>query len=1783
MGNEGSVAREPGAGGSDTPQPTELDLSGQQLATLPAALQSAAGTLRRLSLENNALGGCREWDALGALTGLETLGLAHNALAAVPDAVAALTALTQLGLAHNNLRELPAALAHLARLRALDAGYNALRAVPPALAQCTALTSLDVSHNLFEALPAPVCALPRLARLIADNNAIRAVPPAIGALTALTHLSLSENYIAALPDALGTLPALAKLYLDNNELAAVPPAIGGLTALRELSLSANRLVALPPAFARLSALRLAYLDDNPWHAPEYLSDDVEAVKRFVATETEVSPLEDDYDGNSGCAATGGGTGTVGGSEASGTRPSSLSSSSSPVPSPSPSPGLSSSQSPSPAVPHRLSKKERRERDSKEVTLRRKHLRESENVRLRTGSTSLALAAYARAVAKDMPAGTSSNTVSTRAPLSRTASVPGIGSNSDGNNSPSGDDEYSNETQENLTSSEGSSETTLFTLRRICGTGRDLVSLRVERRAEALREEDGAFVLDSRRHVFAWVGAQCEPVRRGKALALARQLAESTFMRADALVVLDYTARSGSPGRPTAETEELFWRELDGSTRTAHRARRRNTPEEDAVVARNRALDRDMLFKLFSVQELRDQRVHVACRAEMPLLRSALQSAMSFVLDDGVDVWVWAGRYSQANERNWAHRKALEILRHSARSDDAVVNWALDGMEPVLFAEHFADWLDASWAYTDQENRERLAQQQRQRDLIDQANREDSAILSLYSKPAASAASEILTSATTAVTDSTQKQPERQASLLDKPPARAAPLATVSDVESEGEIEEEGSITSEEEGEIDNDEGAISDSEVEAEKMVAPIAITIQPPQEEEKKVEEKVKIEEKVEKKVEEPKKETKEKEKVETTTTTTTKTETIPKTDDGLTQEEIDKVTRQVEAEMRAEGRRRGGQGTDARKGRSVVLGSRKRRAPTRNPVRERMEKEARQELTSTTAAIDAARAKEASAAAGVLGGYGLLYSVKADEYLFAQRRGRNTERELLEAANRRDGDGDAADIVPRPVVVPKDLPRLIHVKGRRRPFCRQVERTWQSLNSGDCFVLDEGKFGRAVYQWNGRGANRIEKGKAMDIAKNIRDKERFNSRVVLVDEGREPPEFWAALGGAPPGGQHIASAAAGGDDEEAERAYPKFVTLYRVVPVNSSGSAGASSSASTANGSISKSVPASKTAPSNIGIRGSGNKTMEVTLESVCMGKALVRAMLVPGNCYIMDCVSEVYAWTDTQASGPHRRATVARAAALADEHAAQCWVAPVYHEWAGSEQVMFRERFYGWNAPPISVSQPAAAAAAQRPRHGGITSSAAGAEAHVNIAAMYGGHPRRSEDVMVDDGTGRTTVYLVEEFRRVRLEDSAVGEFYSGDSYVVLYRYVWKNKDCYLIYFWQGRAATVLNKGSSAALTMELDDRLKSTIEAALSKEVRVVQGKEPRHFLTVFAGRFIVHDGRDPRSSVQQQQQGQQAKRTHLYQISGNDEIDTHAVETSTATASALSSSGVFLVADGAHGQGFVWEGRFANAAEKHCASTVAPHLAERLGVAFAPVREGAEPAAFWTALGCAGGRDAAHYPEQGATARAACRLFVCSVASGAFGVEELGPFSQDDLDPDDAVILDARDTVFVWIGARSHPAEQRLAMETAVAYGRYAAQHDAARPRHAPCLRVVQGAEPLVFTARFHGWQDKPAGTALSKSKGAAAASAAAKSKAPPPVRSYDGDTVDVEAILKELSRKYSYEDLLAKKFPKGLDESALETYLEDDEFEKLFGMTRAAFAKLPMWQRINIKRRLHLW
>ncbi|GCC36965.1 hypothetical protein chiPu_0015465 [Chiloscyllium punctatum] len=81
-------------------------------------------------------------------------------------------------------------------------------------------------------------------------------------------------------------------------------------------------------------------------------------------------------------------------------------------------------------------------------------------------------------------------------------------------------------------------------------------------------------------------------------------------------------------------------------------------------------------------------------------------------------------------------------------------------------------------------------------------------------------------------------------------------------------------------------------------------------------------------------------------------------------------------------------------------------------------------------------------------------------------------------------------------------DVKRLLHVKGKKNVYAGEVEMSWKSFNTGDVFLLDLGKL---IVQWNGPQSNRMERLKAMQLAKDIRDRERGGRGQVGVVDGND------------------------------------------------------------------------------------------------------------------------------------------------------------------------------------------------------------------------------------------------------------------------------------------------------------------------------------------------------------------------------------------------------------------------------------------------------------------------------------------------------------------------------------------------------------------------------------------------------------------------------------------------------------------------------------------------------
>jgi len=216
------------------------------------------------------------------------------------------------------------------------------------------------------------------------------------------------------------------------------------------------------------------------------------------------------------------------------------------------------------------------------------------------------------------------------------------------------------------------------------------------------------------------------------------------------------------------------------------------------------------------------------------------------------------------------------------------------------------------------------------------------------------------------------------------------------------------------------------------------------------------------------------------------------------------------------------------------------------------------------------------------------------------------------------------------------------------------------------------------------------------------------------------------------------------------------------------------------------------------------------------------------------------------------------------------------------------------------------------------------------------------------MVDDGSGKIKTWRIENFEKVEVTDEKLlGQFFQGDSYIILYTYKDSvGKELYIVYYWQGLDSTQDELGASALLAKGLDDEL-----GGQATVVRVVENKEPDHFLALFKGKFIIHRGgvdsgfkskegvhegyvfsffqfsglKTSWATHSKQGGGDKA----LYNIHGTNLYNTKATEVD-FSAKSLNSTDAFALID-KKGQSFVWFGKGATGDERNMAKAVAERL------------------------------------------------------------------------------------------------------------------------------------------------------------------------------------------------------------------------------------------------------------
>eukprot|EP00466_Bigelowiella_natans_P006920 jgi/Bigna1/86413/estExt_fgenesh1_pg.C_100194 len=701
---------------------------------------------------------------------------------------------------------------------------------------------------------------------------------------------------------------------------------------------------------------------------------------------------------------------------------------------------------------------------------------------------------------------------------------------------------------------------------------------------------------------------------------------------------------------------------------------------------------------------------------------------------------------------------------------------------------------------------------------------------------------------------------------------------------------------------------------------------------------------------------------------------------------------------------------------------------------------------------------------------------------------------------------------------------PRLFQCKGKRSVLVSQVEMKSSSLNEGDVFILD---CGLTLYRWIGSKANKYEKFKSMEVANKIKDEERGGkATIVILDKNNssstEAEPFWKMLGDK----SQVKSAEAGGADA-VRRAKPTLIEI------------------SDASGKM-------------------DFKQVKVTTKSGKLEKSLLRyqkyfkirvacgvrpviadadAAAWTEDVFLIDVQSKIYVWIGKGATKAEKKESMKYATDYLKEKGYPDWIS-VQRVTERAEPPAFKELFHVWSPPKERKVEDV------KEGGGGAKPKDVAAEALFKVC-------KEAEEKMIDT-SGKVTQWRVEDLKRVEVPAGMKGQFFDGDSYVILYSYTRRNRPEYIIYYWQGSKSSIDEKAASALLTRDLDDAYKGK-----PVQVRVTMGHEPKHFMAIFGGKMVIRNGGHASAFKNRNDQDKyDTDGTEMYHVKSQGASYTRTIQCE-EKASALNSGDCFVLLTPK--QMYIWQGAGANDEERKSAADVADTL--RGSRSITVIKEGDESEDFWSAIGGKGEYAKSKFLSEDVREP---RLFHLSTNTGGLTAQEVFNFTQEDLINDDVMMLDLFSEVYVWCGSDAQSDEKDSALKLALDY----AKNNPDGREECPVFKLEAGFEPPSFTAHFIAWDEEVAdkwvkgdakGSDMKKTTGKAVSSS------------------DV-GFLDPATNKFSLKELQVKgKQPDRVNPAKKELYLEDKVFKEIFGVTMAEFAAWKPWKQQAAKKKHSLF
>jgi hypothetical protein len=428
------------------------------------------------------------------------------------------------------------------------------------------------------------------------------------------------------------------------------------------------------------------------------------------------------------------------------------------------------------------------------------------------------------------------------------------------------------------------------------------------------------------------------------------------------------------------------------------------------------------------------------------------------------------------------------------------------------------------------------------------------------------------------------------------------------------------------------------------------------------------------------------------------------------------------------------------------------------------------------------------------------------------------------------------------------------------------------------------------------------------------------------------------------------------------------------------------------------------------------------------------------------------------------------------------------------------------------------------------------------------------------MYDDASGEVQVYRVEGFEKVDYPKENYGTFFSGDSFIVLYKYLKGNKPLYIIYFWQGRNSSINEKGASALLSIDLFAEVGSE-----SIQVRIIQQKETTHFFEIFKKNIIIKSGKFVDHKID---------KVSLFDVRITKkgvriiEIEKNLTKINLEHSFILINEKKYVYTN----QESILKLNFYKNLElvQIKVDEIVDLFSNIKNDNFELSNTDNESIKKFTSLlekkiltqkeyDSKIQNIYKNYQKENQneliylSKTDDVRMFQLSSRNGPVEYCEIYDFSYDDLDERDLFILDTSKYLYVWIGKKAQHKTIGFVLEFCVKFSDY---------KKNKCLVVKDLKEPNEFKLYFHAWEYTKKDSKNIKLEKA----------------------LEIDDILKVYQKKiFSYKELLSDKLPVGIDETKLETYLSNDEFFDVFNISREEFDKLKEHKQKELKRSVYLF